>query len=76
MKNIVLVGLVLIVFVILLFRTKSFDDTPAPMAPGPSSIAGPRNNQQWYFVAATASCPEGYSKPDPTRPTICKLNNS
>ena len=76
MKNVVLVALVLIVLVLIIFRMKSSADPVTPPVPTPA-VVGPRSGQQWYFVAAAAPCPDGYSKPDPSnKPTICKLNNS
>jgi len=78
MKTAVIIGLLVVVLVLLVFRVQTSWGSPIS-GPAPSpSIDGPKNNQQWYFVTkSTDPCPPGYSKPDATnKPTICKLNSS
>jgi len=77
MKNAILIVLVLIVLILIIFRMSSSANPVNPPAPVPSPKSGPINNQKWFLVKSTESCPQGYSKPDPSgSPTVCKLNNS
>jgi hypothetical protein len=77
MKTAVIIGLLVVVLVLLVFRVQTSWGSPIS-GPAPSPTVGPRNNQTYYFINSSSDqCPAGYSKPDPTnKPTICKLNSS
>lgn len=73
MRNLILICLVIAVLLLVIFRMKSSADPVSTQSP--SSLVGPKNNQTWFFVASNESCPTGYFKPDPSKPTVCKINN-